>query len=720
MKNFLAKTFYGIFILLLVGVATLFLAPLLPIKGNIEIKIVKSGSMEPSIKTGSIVVIKPASLYSVGDVITFGEDSPSSYPTTHRIVSTSEVQGETLYQVKGDANEEADPTPVGESDVIGKVIFTMPNAGYLLDFARQPIGFILLIAFPAALVILNELIDIGKEIQRVMRRRKSGLPDNNNSVDKVLKRIHQMDDVLRPVYLIHSNNIKRRSKIPFAISILILSGAGFIFAGSGGTTSYFSDAESSDGSAFNANMLDIVLSNTEFDGVISNGVDDGSQFQTNVSLVVGSLPTQYTVEYEKTGGDDSLCNALALSATGGSLAYDGALSAFTVGITNNFGLWDFAISVLTGQSVVSGQTCEFDLIYKAWIDGVASFETSGFNDEERFHISIGATEVVAPVVINEFLPKPDGPLCSNPANTSCDANDPDFIFDFGIDSSDKPQGEWVELFNLTGAPIDLAGWHTEDASGGVGNTTITNLNTSPATTIIPANGYLVVYMNKSVWNNTGDTVKLFNASNILQDSYAYTSVYEYCYLIPTPGEVNDEAPSGGGIDCTSGSNIPDNKSYARIPNGTGPFVDPIPTPGKSNSLLEETVEVIPVEVVLDVPQIDILSNTTSTAESINVSIFTPIFDLFSPITNGLTPPIVIEEVDTVVPETQPSPGASASTAKTSTSTTEELTIKEEPVAVQEKAVPTVQEEIAPTPVILEVILEEPVISETPPETAIKP
>src|SRR3989338_8215020 len=65
--------------------ASLFFAPLLPIKGNIEIKIVKSGSMEPAIKTGSIVVIKPASLYGVGDVITFGEDSRTTYPTTHRI-----------------------------------------------------------------------------------------------------------------------------------------------------------------------------------------------------------------------------------------------------------------------------------------------------------------------------------------------------------------------------------------------------------------------------------------------------------------------------------------------------------------------------------------------------------------------------------------------------------------------------------------------------------
>ena len=107
-------------------------------------------------------------------------------------------------------------------------------------------------------------------------------------------------------------------------------------------------------------------------------------------------------------------------------------------------------------------------------------------------------------------------------------------------------------------------------------------------------------MNKPVWNNTGDTVKLFNASGILQDSYAYTSDYDYCYLIPSPGEINDEVPSGGGIDCTPGVNIPGNKSYARIPNGTGPFVDPVPTPGVINSLNEANAPEILADVVEEI------------------------------------------------------------------------------------------------------------------------
>ena len=373
-----------------------------------------------------------------------------------------------------------------------------------------------------------------------------------------------------------------------------ISGVGQVFA-------YYSDSEDSAHNTFTTGLLDIALSLDAFEGVISNDDGDESQFDINVSLVDQSFPTQYTVTYEKTGGDDSLCDVLALDVTHGASLYNGALTSFSTGTTTDFGLWEFAASVLPDESVGGGETCAFDLIYKAWIDSVPTYEANGFSDEERFHIVIEAVAEGSPVVLNEFLPNPDGILCTD-GSSDCEDGDPEFIFDLGKDSDDKPQGEWVELYNLTGNPVDLTGWYVQDASGGVGNTQITNANTLPATTTISAYGFLVVYMNKSVWNNTGDIVKLFNASDNLQDSYAYTSVYDYCFLTPTPGEINDEVPSGGGIDCTPGATIPANKSYARIPNGVGSWVDPIPTPGHSNDVTHEEIEQVYEELVVDTSQ----------------------------------------------------------------------------------------------------------------------
>lgn len=165
-------TVYGFFVLLLVGIAGLFLVSLLPIPGNIQIKIVKSGSMDPAMPTGSVALIQPFSSYEVGDVITFGEDTLTRVPTTHRVVGIR-MEGEQMYfTTKGDANEEVDPEETTLASVIGKVVWSVPYVGYILDFAKQPKGFALLIGIPAALVILDEISVIWSEIGKYRRRRK--------------------------------------------------------------------------------------------------------------------------------------------------------------------------------------------------------------------------------------------------------------------------------------------------------------------------------------------------------------------------------------------------------------------------------------------------------------------------------------------------------------------------------------------------------------------
>ena len=195
-------------------------------------------------------------------------------------------------------------------------------------------------------------------------------------------------------------------------------------------------------------------------------------------------------------------------------------------------------------------------------------------------------------------------------------------------------------------------------------------------------------MNKSVWNNTGDTVKLFNASNILQDSYAYTSDYDYCDLIPTSGEINDEIPSDPDGDCVNGSNIPSNKSYARIPNGTGSFVDPIPTPGKSNNVLEKNTEIIPVELV---------------------NIFSPIFDLSTPTATNGPSPTSIEEIEVVEPEikistsTQSLLDISSSVEVVEDTSAGQVEMILEETIIPETVVPEESTEIPTEPVAVEVI-----------------
>src|SRR3989344_5586784 len=170
------KILYTTFYIGIIAIIVLLLVALFPIKGNYQIKIVKSGSMEPSIKTGSIVVIKPSSNYTVGDVITFGKDTKTDIPTTHRIVSSRAQDGVIMFTTKGDANEDKDANEIRQSDVNGRVLFDVPYFGYIIDLARKPLGFIVLIIIPALIVVYDEVVKIVREVKK-MRKKKEEVED---------------------------------------------------------------------------------------------------------------------------------------------------------------------------------------------------------------------------------------------------------------------------------------------------------------------------------------------------------------------------------------------------------------------------------------------------------------------------------------------------------------------------------------------------------------
>lgn len=105
---------------------------------------VVSGSMQPYIKVGSIILIKKNSDYKVGDIIARCEDDTL---VTHRIVELTDDEVIT----KGDANNIND-APSDLSNIVGKVIFISNFLGFLLFFISKP--FNLLLIFVIGMVIL--------------------------------------------------------------------------------------------------------------------------------------------------------------------------------------------------------------------------------------------------------------------------------------------------------------------------------------------------------------------------------------------------------------------------------------------------------------------------------------------------------------------------------------------------------------------------------------
>ncbi len=164
------KIIQYIFVGLIAVIALLLVISTFPITGNFQVLTVLSGSMEPDIKTGSIVVIKPAESYKIGEVITFGKNSET--PTTHRIENIEVTEGRVLYTTKGDANNAPDAKTVLKRDIIGKVLFSVPFIGYAVDAVKKPIGFMLIIVIPAVIIVYDELRKVKNEITKMRNKKK--------------------------------------------------------------------------------------------------------------------------------------------------------------------------------------------------------------------------------------------------------------------------------------------------------------------------------------------------------------------------------------------------------------------------------------------------------------------------------------------------------------------------------------------------------------------
>jgi signal peptidase len=153
------------FAVIVAMISLIYVGPSL-ISGSTRVMTVMSGSMSPEIGVGDVIITKtvdPASI-RVGDIITY---APRSYGIviTHRVVDIDEAGD---FVTKGDAVEDVDINTVKPDQVIGKHDLTIPLLGYLLHYAHQPIGFVILIVLPVILLIASELksiINSGNEKQ---------------------------------------------------------------------------------------------------------------------------------------------------------------------------------------------------------------------------------------------------------------------------------------------------------------------------------------------------------------------------------------------------------------------------------------------------------------------------------------------------------------------------------------------------------------------------
>lgn len=133
-----------------------------------------SGSMEPGIPVGSLVVVQPRQIDDVGmgDVITFQLESGESAVATHRVVGEGRTgDGERLLVTQGDANSTADSAPVQAAQLRGVLIYTVPLLGWMNFLISGELRTWVLAVVSGSLVIYAVWMFVGAWLDR--RRRLS-------------------------------------------------------------------------------------------------------------------------------------------------------------------------------------------------------------------------------------------------------------------------------------------------------------------------------------------------------------------------------------------------------------------------------------------------------------------------------------------------------------------------------------------------------------------
>ena len=168
MKKTLRYFGYGLVIALMAAAVLVLLAP----RFGCRVDTVLSGSMAPQFKVGDLVVTRSVEVkdIKVGDAITFRSPLNGNL-ISHRVTAVSE-DSPLGFQTKGDANEEPDPFIVPARNVVGKVCLHVPNLGYVTQFLKTRMGFVLAICLPGLIVIAVEMMNIWQVLTEEEMERK--------------------------------------------------------------------------------------------------------------------------------------------------------------------------------------------------------------------------------------------------------------------------------------------------------------------------------------------------------------------------------------------------------------------------------------------------------------------------------------------------------------------------------------------------------------------
>lgn len=169
------RLFIGTGALLAIGVLALTVGPrFLPYQAYT----VLSGSMEPSLPVGSVIIATPALADELrtGDVITVANPQQHGMLVTHRIIGIDETPQGRAFTTKGDANQTPDSWVVPAKGSGWRYVFSIPYLGYALSALQSELGRLFLLVVPTLLLGSLLLVEIWRPARASDKASNGAMP----------------------------------------------------------------------------------------------------------------------------------------------------------------------------------------------------------------------------------------------------------------------------------------------------------------------------------------------------------------------------------------------------------------------------------------------------------------------------------------------------------------------------------------------------------------
>ena len=156
--------------------------------------VVASGSMIPVLEVYDVLLVQghtPFEDIEIGDIIVFDRPSDHNRVIVHRVVSITDDDPKTL-RTKGDANPASIPGtdfPITKEEYIGKVEYIAPQIGYVTQFLKPPINYIIIVVVIGIMIVKQ----ITKKKKEKENKFSESLDSDNQDTNKELSDIDKIE-----------------------------------------------------------------------------------------------------------------------------------------------------------------------------------------------------------------------------------------------------------------------------------------------------------------------------------------------------------------------------------------------------------------------------------------------------------------------------------------------------------------------------------------------